>query len=621
MKRFVICAGAAAGLWLLALAAPVQRQAQAQGSDKNKLAEKVRLILEKSCGKCHAETKLGGTFDVRNHATMLAPDRKKRLPVSQAGKEKGLKESYIWARIETDAMPEDGPLSDDDKATIKSWIEAGAPGWEEVKAKREYVSQETVLRAIYNDLKSADEEDRSYIRYFTFHTLHNNPAIKDDQLARFKAGLSKAFNSMHWKKPIVLLRALKGDSKKDDPQNTVFAFDLRDVDWDRKPDQHGKLEKVDRWQILLSYYPYGIRYDDVSDETLAKLDRDLFGTGTRNRGLANGVLVYIRADWFVAVATRSPVYENMLRLPKTVGPLEHKLGVDVVQNFKRNRLARAGFTRSGVSEQHRMIERHDSLYGAYWKSYDFKPNTDAADLLKLPLGPSLKAAYNGKYPYEEVAFKHDGGEMIFNLPNGLQGYYLTDAEGKLIEKGPIDVVNDPLKISGTNEIYNGLSCMNCHAKGMIDTGEEQVRKGTAVSGEARRKVRRLYPDYNKMKEYYETDAELFQTAAKKAMRPFLKSDREVEATFDRSREPIGELAKFYYNPDLDLARVAYELGYQDPKKFEAILESNDRFREIGLGALTNKGKLKREFWGDFRKTSLLQRTMRELNRGYGWNTR
>src|SRR5262245_23334617 len=128
----------------------------------------------------------------------------------------------------------------------------------------------------------------------------------------------------------------------------------------------------------------------------------------------------------------------------TARDLERKLGVYVADNFKRDKLARAGFTASGVSGQNRMVERHESPYGAYWKSYDFKSNAGRGNLFRFPLGP----AFAGN-PYADQAFAHDGGEIIFNLPNGLQGYLLVNGKDGRIDEGPVEVVSDSLKTSGT----------------------------------------------------------------------------------------------------------------------------------------------------------------------------
>src|SRR5207245_537141 len=81
----------------------------------------------------------------------------------------------------------------------------------------------------------------------------------------------------------------------------------------------------------------------------------------------------------------------------------------------------------------------------------------------FPLGPGKKANL----------FQHDGGEIIFSLPNGLQGYFLTDGEGKRIDKGPVSIVSDPRQ--GDRSVVNGISCMTCHNQGMIEKSD-QVRE-------------------------------------------------------------------------------------------------------------------------------------------------
>src|SRR5581483_5223157 len=102
-------------------------------------------------------------------------------------------------------------------------------------------------------------------------------------------------------------------------------------------------------------------------------------------------------------------------------------------------------------------------YGSYWKSYDFAGNAQRKNLFSHPLGPG-----DG-----DSDFQHDGGELIFSLPNGLQGYLLIDAKGNRIDKGPVAIVSDPKQ--GDRQVANGISCMSCHARGMIDKAD-QVRE-------------------------------------------------------------------------------------------------------------------------------------------------
>ena len=85
-----------------------------------------------------------------------------------------------------------------------------------------------------------------------------------------------------------------------------------------------------------------------------------------------------------------------------------------------------GSNNSGVSNHNRVVERHTSRYGAYWKSYDFAGSVGTQNILTHPLN-----------------FTHDGGEAIFNLPNGLQGYYLANASGFRLDDAPINIVSNP----------------------------------------------------------------------------------------------------------------------------------------------------------------------------------
>src|SRR5262249_61454566 len=97
---------------------------------------------------------------------------------------------------------------------------------------------------------------------------------------------------------------------------------------------------------------------------------------------------------------------------------------DPAADIRLEGVARAGFNGSGVSRNNRLIERHEAGGVVYWKSYDFASNTGRQNLFAHPLGPGGEG------------FKPDGGEIIFNLPHGLQGDFLTDAGGRPLGEGP-----------------------------------------------------------------------------------------------------------------------------------------------------------------------------------------
>ena len=81
--------------------------------------------------------------------------------------------------------------------------------------------------------------------------------------------------------------------------------------------------------------------------------------------------------------------------------------------------------RSNVSLQNRMVERHCSDYGAYWRSYDFRSSDLFGNIVRYPLGPDFEGN-----PFANQAFKHAGGEVIFSLPNSLHGYMLANENDK-----------------------------------------------------------------------------------------------------------------------------------------------------------------------------------------------
>ena len=134
------------------------------------------------------------------------------------------------------------------------------------------------------------------------------------------------------------------------------------------------------------------------------------------------------------------------------------MGINVNRNLRDApgvRVWRAGFNNSGVSNNNRMVERHAFRDGAYWKSYDFAGNVGTQNIFNHPLD-----------------FTHDGGEVIFNLPNGLQAYYLVNAIGSRLDEAPINIVSNPAASDPT--VRNGLSCFGCHTEGM-KIFEDQVR--------------------------------------------------------------------------------------------------------------------------------------------------
>jgi serine/threonine-protein kinase len=560
--------------------------APGRAQDAGDLALQARGVLKQHCYRCHhGDGSEGGDFDVLKDQTLTAKREDGEKPYVIAGKPD---ESFLLKRIEKGTMPpktiRERP-SDRDKAIVRKWIEAGAPAFP-ASENRSIVTQKMVLTAMRDFLRKAEPEDRPFMRFFTINHLYNNSRYPDSDLRIQRAALSKAANSLSMKPRIVLPKAL-------DKEETVFALDLRDLDWDGN----------DLWTEVMKAYPYGLRYDNQPDPDLRDLDREV-SQATRCE------IPYVRSDWFVATATRPPLYHILLQLPTNAGELEKSLRVDVLKNFQRDQLARGGFRASGVSAQNRLVERHEAVYGSYWKSYDFKPNNTKSDLAQFPLGPAFK-----DHPFEKLAFEHDGGELIFNLPNGLQGYMLVNGKDERIDQGPEEVVNDSLKTSGSPAIVNGQSCMACHSQGMRQF-QDQIREGAGVFGEAKRKVSRLYPDRKVMDELVRQDSERFMKALEKATGSFLRTGVDKDKDLREFNEPVGEVARIYRLGDLDLTMAALELDIAKPDELKAAIAGSRRLRELGLAPLLQeKGVVKRQEWEAIGARSLYQRVALELGKG------
>ena len=573
--------------------------------DPQKIAGQARTVLRQYCQRCHngPNSESGYDWDVLQIATM------KKSEVLVPGKPG---ESLLMQKILQNKMPPRNipkrPAAPDGEI-VRRWIEAGAPEFPKV-SDRKFVGLEAMLTTVRDHLRNAERDDRPYLRYFTLTHLHNNPSVSDDDLLLYRAALSKALNSLHWKKNVVVPEPI-------DKERTVFVVDVRQMDWD----------KYDLWREISLLYPYGLAYGNHPDNALRKLDEDI-------RDLGKCGIAIIRADWFAASATRPPLYHTLLydrilmkgrkfdkEAAKQGNPFHMKaqdlfgyLGVDPVGGFQQpipERIARAGFAKSGVSGQNRMVERHRSNHGALWSSADFKPDSARSKLTRFPLGPR-DLFPPGYHPFERQAFVQDGGEIIFHLPNGLQGYLLVNGKDERIDEGPIQVVSDLLKTGGTPAIVNGVSCMACHKHGPINF-TDSIRANAAVFGEAEKKVRDLYPEKKVMDELVDQDRQRFlQTLEAAIGKKILRTGTDAKKPIEEFTEPIGEIARLHRLGYLDLKTVACELFVEDPEQIVQIVGATE-LKRLGLEALLKPGGLVgRLEWETVDGVSLMQELGRKL---------
>ncbi len=430
-------------------------------------------------------------------------------------------------------------------ATIRNWILAGAPDWAVTSTTdADFISPSEVLSTIETHLMSLAPFDRAYARYFTMTHLYN--AGESSQiLQEYRKALYKLVNSLSWGSTVTNPQPI-------DSQGTIFYIDLRHYEWDVN----------NAWTQIEAEYPYHIPFDAPAQTALKE-------QLTRLQGEMKADIPAIHVDWFVAQASLPPLYHDLLSLPLTDRELETRLEVDVIRNLTNApgvRVWRAGTNNSGVSNNNRVIERHTSRYGAYWKSYDFAGSVGTQNIFTHPL-----------------SFTHDGGEVIFNLPNGLQAYYVTNASGFRLDDAPINIVSNPAASDPT--VRNGLSCFGCHTEGM-KTFEDEVRtviESNATPAYDKEQALRLYVEQLEMDALLQEDTNHYKQA--------------LEATGGAfgGIEPISRFHEVFQGT-VDAAYAAAVVGIETDAFLEKIRE-NIGLQNIGLLVLDSpNGSMKRDAW-------------------------
>ncbi|MCA9112291.1 MAG: hypothetical protein KDA52_20215, partial [Planctomycetaceae bacterium] len=557
-------------------------------ADDTDIAHQAYNILKNRCYKCHGEQVKIPSLFVLERDSLIADRGQDLVPYITPG---DLENSMIWEYVEGDdpLMPLDGNITPEEQATLKQWIEEGAPFPLVGEEERSFISEEQIMKTIARHLFDENGNDRKFQRYFSIAHLHNNRTITDTELRLYRAAFSKAVNSLSRQPGIIVPDAI-------DEAETVFHIDLRDVGW----------QDLEVWDQVVRAYPYGLKPQSVDEiEQYEKLE-ELYGA------VQFDGMPYIRADWFVVTATRPPLYHTLVDIPETLDDLLARLGIDVDENLKLGQARRGGMFESGVSTQNRLVEYHPSNNGAFWLSYDFLKNSGKSNLARFPLGP-VGALDEEKFGLH--AFEHDGGEIIFNLPNGLNGYMLVDAKGNRIDKGPVDIVWDTNTTGGSPEIINGISCMNCHKHGTI-AFKDDIRAGVAVfDAEAQRKVQELYPESSEMDRLLEDAGRRFLSRLEQAIGGFLKVGEDAEKPITLFQEPISFVAR-RYDSNVDLEAAARELGFERKEELKNRLGGR-RLVQLGLKPLVDQdGAIKRSFW-DSRESgvSIFQEAASELARG------
>ena len=250
-----------------------------------------------------------------------------------------LADSPLWQRIQQGEMPPPGkrkPVSPEEQAVLKRWIEAGA----EATASGPVVaalSPAQVNALVLADLENQEPRQRRFLRYPLLRPPGSGAAAGRGDPA------APPGPEQTGQQP--LLACPHHQTSTPRRRRYGLRVDLREY------------RGVPEWDAG-RVYPYRLK-----EQRRPKTGR-----------VAGGARPLMHGDWFVATASRPPFYHDFLALPNTDRALERLLQVEWA-NLQDDNAVRAGFNGSGVPQQPR--HRAPRRRGDYRRSYDFSDNGSA----------------------------------------------------------------------------------------------------------------------------------------------------------------------------------------------------------------------------------------------------
>jgi hypothetical protein len=498
------------------------------GSSCSKLAEQAEGILTQYCASCHSGgNKQGGFGDVLDVEKMVAQG--KIIP-------KQPDDSKLFMLVMGGIMPrtKDKPSADEVDA-LSAWIECGARDWNPpwgggAQGQAAYLSIDERLLLMYEDLRAiANPADRQRMRYIDLSHF-SNAGSGADEIELYRQSVSLLVNSLSTGNRVVAPEPIDSDQ-------LLYRIDVRNYGWSDRT-----------WDLITAEYPYAVRYDP--DSRLFPFDEDLAESIREDTGT---VVPNIQGDWFLTHASAAPLYYDILGFADNILVLARDLGVDVNQEIEDSQVARAGFASSGVSVNNRVIERHEQpgFGGAFWLSYDFSSSEGEQNIFANPND-----------------FRQEAGEGFFNLPNGLQAYFIQNAAFDRVDKADPAVVTDPH--SRDRAVSPGLSCMGgCHLNQGIIAKDDELREYIAASGPdaaTRERTFELYPEIDEMRALMKADSERYLEAVS-------------ETGYQIDDENAINLQVRKHQDVLHLADVAATLGIAEDDLLDAIGASPQTFPE------------------------------------------
>jgi len=401
------------------------------------------------------------------------------------------------------------------------------------------VLESEVLGWINADKSKLAAGDAQFIKYASLHRLQNRNPTPDD-MSTARVGLSKILNSTSYGPKLVNPVAI-------DPFNLVYRFDIRDY-WGFSRSAANPARSTNIWARIIKG---NFNADDQvrGPNTFANKDTPTTSLAMMTPtfpNIAGFYPDYVDGTQLGYTLSRPDVYADIMELGTNSAGLELGLGAKEsgVDDWKFVTVDDA------ITINKRMLLRQSSKYGYFWKGvdpfgqspwifYDRPiPEMDGFSLVKT----TPVFATDGSYRMDNgLSVNADGtlaggpqaqaSEMIFSLPNGLQGYFIGGAANQIrVDAFPF-IVWDPRR-GGTNaqaaksgfrsgpfselRLVTPASCMGCHLDGMnraVDDMDLYINANpTKFDAKTVARVRQLYMGLNGVRKVVEEDRAIYSKA-------------------------------------------------------------------------------------------------------------
>ena len=506
-------------------------------------------VLRVNCGQCHGPqltpaTARAGMNYIDNLDELV--NQGKIIPLDSAG-------SPVVRRMREGSMPPlnntEGPRPSQRDIDLVAEFVDNPLFWPEYRpaatCEGQLKTYDDVFVAVERDLLDQDSNDQPFTRYITLVNRYNAGACTET-LDRERFAITKLVNMLSTRATVTAPVAI-------DDEKLIYRINIRDYDWDRDIDVDGRTFR-DGWEAIIAESPYAIPFvGDQADDVREDADTDV---------------PVMSADALLDVAALGNLYYGLIGIDvnRSLGDfIANDLGIDVQDNLEDGDVIRAGTTRSAISREDRVVERHKigRRAGAYWQSFDFSADQDGENIFTEPF-----------------SFNQGGTEAIFSLPNGLLGFLIADENDNIVPES--NLLLDTFQADFVAR--TSVSCSNCHQQG-FNMVTDEVRnfvlsnRRVIADRDVIEAVEDVYVEPDAFAEVIAEDSALYRTALERVGVPTTGTD-PVAATFLR------------FNLELDLAQAAAELGVSPDE-----LEDNLNLLDPRLSVL-RQTKVERETFTD-----------------------